>query len=222
MTGLFLVVFIIVLITLIVEIAATALKMTGMDIHTARFQALSAITGTGFTTKETELIMRHRQRRGIVMALMVIGPICFLGMLSSFLVSIHEKFILDKLLIVLVFVAFLLLFTRNPRFVAFFHKIIEKELKRYKYPRRVQLEEILQLSSDFGVYEFKVTPHSRFVHKQLLETDFKEKGFIVLAIERVGQLLAIPKATDEILAEDVLVIFGQLKNIKEITEGPAA
>ena len=77
MISLFLILFIILLLALIMEIAATALKLTGLDIHMARFQALSALTGTGFTTKETELIMKHRQRRGIIMALMVIGPICF-------------------------------------------------------------------------------------------------------------------------------------------------
>ncbi len=217
MISLFIILSIITVITFIVEIAATALKMTGLDIHTARFQALSAITGTGFTTKETELIMKHRQRRGIVMALMVVGPICFLGVLSSFLLSMKQEFIVDQLLVILAFVGFLLLVTRSPRFVAFFHKIIEKQLKRYKYPRRVQLEEILQISSDFGVYELKVAPHSRFVNKQLSETDFKDKGFIILAIERGKEVLTVPKAHDVILPEDVLVIFGQLKGLKILT-----
>jgi len=37
-----------------------------------------------------------------------------------------------------------------------------------------------------------------------------------LAIERAGELLTIPKASDTILSEDVLVVFGQLKNIKAL------
>ena len=219
MISLFLIIFLITIMTLLVEIAATALKLTGLDIHTARFQALSAITGTGFTTRETELIMRHRQRRRVIMALMIIGPICFLGMLTSFWVSMREKFVLNQLLIILLFVAFLLLLTRSVKFVAFFHKFVEKQLKRYKYPRRVQLEEVLQLSSDFGVYELRVGPHSRFANKVLADTDFKDKGFIVLAIERGGQLLAVPKGNDTILSEDILVIFGQLKGLKTLVDG---
>ena len=218
MISLFLVVFIIILVTLIVEIAATALKLTGLDIHTARFQALSAITGTGFTTRETELIMKHRQRRGIVMGLMILGPICFIGMPSSLLVSFREAYQLLDLFVILGVVAVLLILTRNIRFVSFFHKQIERQLKRYKYPRKVQLEEVLQLNSDYGVFEWKVTPHSPLINKQLQETDFRERGSIVLAIKRPSELLAAPKASDVILSEDVLVIFGQMKGLKSLAE----
>jgi hypothetical protein len=219
MISLFLILSLIVIISLIVEIAAIALKLTGLDIHTARFQALSAITGTGFTTKETERIMNHRQRRGIVMTLMIIGPICFLGMFSSLLISMKEEFALSRLLILLGFVAVLLVLTRSPRFIVFFHKQVERQLKRYRYPRKIQLEEVLQLSGDHGVYELKIDKNSRFAHKVLRETDFREKGFIVLAIERDKQLLTVPGGHDTILPEDVLVIFGQFKGLKALVNG---
>ncbi len=219
MFSIFLILFIIIIIALIVEIAATALKLTGLDIHTARFQALSAITGTGFTTKETELIMNHHQRRGIVMALMIIGPICFLGMFTSLLMSMREEFALSHLYIVFLFAAVMFFITRSRRFVAIFHRQIERQLKRYKYPRRIQLEQVLQLSSDYGVYEFKIDQHSRFANRQLKDTDFKEKGFIVLAIERGKELLTPPVGLDTILPEDVLVIFGQFKRLKALING---
>jgi len=41
---------------LIVWAAAIALMMTGIDEERARFQALSAFTGTGFTTREQSLL----------------------------------------------------------------------------------------------------------------------------------------------------------------------
>ena len=216
MISLFLIGVIIILIYVVVEIAATALKMTGLDIHTARFQALSAITGTGFTTKETELVMGHRQRRGIVMVLMVIGPICLLGLISSLLISMREEFAVRHLLSLLAFIACLLLLARSPKFVAVFHRQIEKQLKRYRYPRKVQLEEVLQLNSEYGVCEFKITPHSHYANKSLKDSDLKEKGYIVLAIERGKQILAVPAAHDIILPEDILVIFGNVKGLKTI------
>lgn len=216
MISLYLMLVIISLLVLLTEIAATALKLTGLNIHTARFQALSAITGTGFTTKETETIMDHKQRRNIIMALMIIGPICFLGMLSSLFLSLRQHLLVSNLAFVLLFVLCLLILARSRRFVVFFHRQIEKQLKRYNYPRRVQLEEILQLGSDYGIYELKVAPTSKFVSKTLQETDFKDRGFIVLAIERPGELLTVPKGHDVILAEDILVIFGQLSGIKSI------
>ena len=41
---------------LIIRAAAVALMMTGMDEKKAKFQALSAFSGTGFTTKEAESV----------------------------------------------------------------------------------------------------------------------------------------------------------------------
>ncbi|MCK4262353.1 hypothetical protein KAX00_04525, partial [bacterium] len=61
------------LLFLIVRAAAIALMMTGMDEKRARFQALSAFSGTGFTTKEAESIVNHPIRRKIVTWLMILG-----------------------------------------------------------------------------------------------------------------------------------------------------
>lgn len=51
--------------SLIVRAAAIALMMTGMDEKRARFQALSAFSGTGFTTREAEFVINHPKRRRI-------------------------------------------------------------------------------------------------------------------------------------------------------------
>jgi len=58
---------------LFVRGASIALMMTGLDKNKARFQALSSFTGTGFTTKESESIVNHPQRRKIVRWLMIMG-----------------------------------------------------------------------------------------------------------------------------------------------------
>jgi hypothetical protein len=56
---------------LIVRAGSTALTLTGLDQKRARFQALSAYSGTGFTTKETEAVVNHPQRRHIIPWLIV-------------------------------------------------------------------------------------------------------------------------------------------------------
>ena len=58
---------------LIVRAAAIALRMTGMTEQRARFQALSAFSGTGFTTREAEIVVNHPQRRKIMTWLMILG-----------------------------------------------------------------------------------------------------------------------------------------------------
>lgn len=58
-----------------VRVAAVALRITGLPDESARFQALSAFTGTGFTTSETEMVVNYPIRRRIVGLLMIIGNI---------------------------------------------------------------------------------------------------------------------------------------------------
>jgi len=48
---------------IVVRIGAIAFELTGLEWSLAKFQALSCFTGTGFTTKEAELITGHPQRR---------------------------------------------------------------------------------------------------------------------------------------------------------------
>ena len=67
--------FIIFISFLIIRAASIALMMTGMDKAKARFQSLSAFTGTGFTTKEAEFVVNHPLRRRIVSWLMILGNI---------------------------------------------------------------------------------------------------------------------------------------------------
>ena len=50
-----------------------ALEATGMERRKARFQALSAMTGTGFTTGEAESVVNHPKRRRIVTWLILMG-----------------------------------------------------------------------------------------------------------------------------------------------------
>lgn len=58
---------------LVFWLGSTALEATGMERTKARFQALSAITGTGFTTREAESIVDHPKRRRIATWLILLG-----------------------------------------------------------------------------------------------------------------------------------------------------
>ncbi|MEX0317546.1 MAG: hypothetical protein AB3N21_06330 [Ruegeria sp.] len=67
----------------VVRIGSTALRLTGMEPNAARFQALSAFSGTGFTTSESEDLMRHPMRRKILVLLMIIGSLGVVTVLST-------------------------------------------------------------------------------------------------------------------------------------------
>jgi hypothetical protein len=58
---------------LIARVATVALALTGLSREAARFQARSALSGTGFTTSEAEAVVNHPVRRRVVMSLMLLG-----------------------------------------------------------------------------------------------------------------------------------------------------
>jgi len=70
-----------------VRVASVALKLTGLPEEDARFQALSALTGTGFTTMDAELIVNYPIRRKIISWLMILGNLGVVSIVSTTLIS---------------------------------------------------------------------------------------------------------------------------------------
>lgn len=71
----------------IVRVAAVALRITGLPDNGARFQALSAFTGTGFTTTEAEMVVNYPIRRRIVGLLMIVGNMGLVTVFATVVVS---------------------------------------------------------------------------------------------------------------------------------------
>ena len=55
-----------------VRLAVVALRLTGLPEQNAKFQAMSALTGTGLTTTEAEMIVNYPIRRKIIAWLMIL------------------------------------------------------------------------------------------------------------------------------------------------------
>jgi len=89
MGGIAIIIVVVFISVMIRKVAAVALQLTGLDKPTANFQALSALTGTGFTTREAELVVNHPMRRKIISVLMITGNagmvVVVAGLVSSFL-----------------------------------------------------------------------------------------------------------------------------------------
>jgi hypothetical protein len=68
-------------------VATIALAHTGLSREASRFQARSAFTGAGFTTDESETVVRHPVRRRIVMLLMLLGNAGIVTAVSSLILT---------------------------------------------------------------------------------------------------------------------------------------
>ena len=75
----------------VIRISSVAMRLTGISDNIALFQCISAFTGTGFTSKESEMIVNYRVRRRILVSLMVIGNLGIASFAATLIVSFISK-----------------------------------------------------------------------------------------------------------------------------------
>lgn len=204
---------------LVVRAAAIALMMTGMDEKRARFQAISAFTGTGFTTREAEYVVNNPRRRQIVSWLMILGNAGIVTLIvtatSSFVSTQGHSFIFNFL--VLVLGGFLIYrVATNRGFIRRWETFIEDKLARSKGVEEGITEDLLHLLEGYGLLRLIITESSSLVGSSLLEHRLTEKGLLVLGIERDKKWMPIPKAKEVIKEGDRVVVYGPIDVIRSV------
>ena len=213
------VIVVIVFSTIIVRIATIALKMTGLDEKRARFQALSAFTGTGFTTRDSELIVGHEQRRRIIMTLMILGNAGLITVVATLILSFARGGLSPapiKLILLGLAIYFIYRLASHKGLTRKFTKGIERRLVRSTVFTKKPIEETLRLAKGYGVAEISLKEGSPHIGLTLNKTDFKKRGIIILAIERGKDVLHTPKGRDRLCVDDTLICYGKLPEIKRI------
>ncbi len=220
MGGIILIIVMLVITVMVRKVATVALKLTGLDEQTASFQALSALTSTGFTTREAELILSHPMRRRIISLLMIIGNVGLVviiaGLVSSFLtiISFWSIFRFVILIVALYLIFKMATYTRAARFLS---KKIEKKLReKFKLQKRA-IGRILDLGEDFGIGEITLHEGSPSVGKTLAASDLPQKKILVLAIERDEEKILVARGNHKLHAGDNLICYGSFTEMTEIT-----
>ena len=75
----------IILYWVITELFTFFFRLTGLPAEKARFQVISLLTGAGFTTRESEMIMSSRQRRRLAKITMLFGYVFNVTIVSAFI-----------------------------------------------------------------------------------------------------------------------------------------
>ncbi len=207
---------------IVIKIAAIALMLTGMEEKKAAFQALSAFTGTGFTTREAESVVNYPSRRRIIMILMVLGKSSLVVVLASLLSSFFmaEGLNLVFYILALIVGVYLLYFlwSRSKLAEKWNFRLAER-FRHLKVLEEKTVEDILQVDPEYGVVEVRVRTSSDAVGKTLAELALSQKGMLVLNVRRAGGLIPAPAGDQEIRAEDLLLIYGHRGKIREMFSG---
>jgi hypothetical protein len=206
----------IILILLIIEISTVLLQATGLRREVARFQAISLLTGTGYTTSESEMIINHPLRRRIASFLIIFGTISFAVILSfviSFFVSnvVHLSD-LGIGLAVLVFALFLL---RSPLLRRKLAKSVETQYERYHVHHK-SIEEVFHVDSDYVMRQFLVTEaHIEIVNIALKELNLAQQDVKIMNIKRNNHIIKNPTGSTMIQPGDQVLVYGDAENIRK-------
>lgn len=208
---------------LVTRIATRAFMLTGLSKETARFQARSIITGTGFTTDEADYIVDHPVRRRIALVLMLLGNAGLVTAISTFILSFTSTGTTEEALrrgLVLAaglgVLAYLALSDRVDRYLS---RLIERMLDRVAGFQVRDMHTILDLGGGHTVSRVEVDPGSWLAGETLRSLRLPAEGLIVLAIERPdGGVDYAPGAEDCVPAGGCLIVYGPQDRIARLCE----
>ncbi len=216
--SLFVVIFLSMLTT---RIATIALAHTGLSRESARFQARSALTGSGFTTGESESVVNHPVRRRIILLLMLIGNAGLVTAVSSliltFVISDSEFSLISSVLIIVLGVGGIWWAAQSQAVDRFLSSIIDKALRRYTSLDVRDYSAILHLRGDYQVTELRVENQDWMAGKTLQELRLSHEGVIVLGVQREkGNYIGTPGGDTKILPNDVLTVYGRASSFSSL------
>lgn len=202
----------------IVLVGTVAYQLTGLDWDTAQFQALSAFTMAGFTTRASERVVNDPDRRKITMALIAAGYAATASVIATLVSTVANHSTLESAinLAVLALVTALCV-TVLRRMHA--HSRIADPIRRYLARRMrhesVPHEELMYYRRGYALTRVEVPPRSRLVDRTLRDSDLRERKLQVLAVERDGEVIPVPDPDIILRARDHLVIYGLVDAVQE-------
>lgn len=214
--------FIILIYWVIIELFTFFFRLTGLPAEKARFQVISLLTGTGFTTRESELVMNNRQRRRLARITMLFGYVFNVTIVSAFInvflsmsvAQVETRFF--GFLIPLGTVALIFIFMRVPKVHAWgdhqLRRLADRIFNRHETFNAVMLVDNIGSESIVQV-TLRHIPEE-YEGRTLAETRLRpETGILVMLVERGGGKPIAAQADTVFQVGDKLTVFGDYQAI---------
>ena len=207
---------------LVVRAAAIALMMTGMEEQRARFQALSAFTGTGFTTREAEIVVNNPRRRRIVTWLMILGNAGIVTVIVSATSSLatSEGYQVPIGIVILIAAIYLLYKLAGHRgLTQKWEGFVESRLLKLHAFQDTRTEDLFLVEENYGLIRVFATQDPSLAGKSISEAMPPDSdSSVVLGIERGRRWIHFPKPSEVVEGGDRLIVYGRLDVLKAAFE----
>lgn len=199
-------------------------RLTGMSEDKARFQVISLLTNSGFTTSESELILKSKKRRSLAKIIMIFGY-TFTATIVSGIISMIVAYNLKEnsfsLIEVIILITLLITFYFVRKF--FLVKFIFNKLSEKIYRHFITKENInsIMVIENFGTnviaQVFLNEVPVELSNKTLAQMDIKNKYNLLILTITLADNKASEVTAKTIFQKDTTVtVMGKKKDIKKI------
>ena len=224
-TAFFLFSIIILMYWVMTELFTVLFRFTGLPDEKARFQVISILTGCGFTTRESELLLSNSNRRRLARLTMLFGYVFNITIVTALInVFLTLKFYQAEhfyfaLLIPLAAIAIILAFMRVPRFRAWGDHLLQGFADRL-IMRSSSFNTVLLLDyigkETIALVTLNHIPEN-YQGVSLSDSDFRaETGILVMVVEHPGQKAEPAGANTVFTVGDKLTVFGDYSQICKV------
>jgi hypothetical protein len=210
---------------IITRVATVALTLTGMRQEAARFQARSALTGSGFTTTESERVVNHPVRRRVIMTLMLVGNTGLVLVASLMVVLLaggQESGLAARwqpMALLLAGLVALYAAARSAWLERMMGRWIERILARHTDLARRDYASLLRLGGDYRVVEMHVEEGDWLAGRSLATLDLSREGVLALGVTRAdGSYLGAPRGDTTLAPGDIVMLYGREAVLTDLDE----
>ena len=204
---------------IVVSVGGLALQLTGIESEVARFQALSAFSGTGFTTTEAERIVQHRTRRRIVTILIILGNAGLVTIIATMVATFTQVtgygWFFARLGIIIISILVLYRLVIGSRFGNRFLQLVRKPLIKRILRETPTYEEIFNAGKGWGVSLITIKEESKKAGLSLSELVGGE-DLIILTLEAADDFISRPDVGEKVNVGDRLLVYGRGLSIKKL------
>ena len=190
-------------------------EATGMERRKARFQTLSAITGTGFTTTEAESVVNHPRRRNIASWLILLGTTGLIALIIGLILFVRQVAPVTSsshiIIIAITIVAIILLSKLGV--VDRLTDGIARFIRKRKPASYLPVEEIVHQVGSYGVARLAISEKIVETTPNIGNSGLGERGVTILALERMDTAMPFPRDDEKLLAGDYLLCYGKVADL---------
>lgn len=206
---------------IIIEIFSVIFSIEGVQLDKAKFQVISILTGTGFTTNESELMLASKRRRKLTQTLILFSYLFNITIVSTIInlfiatteVTLEELGI--GIILTIANIILLIILNKATRVRRFFDEIVKKiEIK--KMEKRQNPMSIYDKYGDKVIAEvilLKVNNKIKNINTVKLKNEYDIQ---LLVIKRGEEIISDINEKVTLKEHDVLLVFGKQKVIRDL------